>query len=217
MLEECSAVSQLLPAISPGDQAQAAGHEWLGEPAAPPAFQEAGVRATRFTLPPGLRVPGNGAPIPPRHGRGRPGLGTGPGPTQNPLISGWLRSKLIVVVLPLCTSRVILPSPLTAIGGWRWCTSIQSYPTATPPLGIPSPPAGWPRRTGAAWAGRSRSVGRRDVGWGGGAHPGTGRAHDRSSETVVKWSRRPTAVHATAAGSSGRLPRRNSPTDVSAK
>ena len=74
------AISQLLPAISPGDQAQAAGHEWLGKPAAPPAFQETGVRAPRFTLPPGLRVPGNGAPIPPGHGYGRPCLGPGPSP-----------------------------------------------------------------------------------------------------------------------------------------
>ena len=99
-LDECSTVSQLLPAISPGDQAQAAGHEWLGKPGAPPASQETWVRATRFTLLTRIRVPGNGAPIPPGHGCGRPCLGPGPGPcwcggpAQKPLISGCLRSIL---------------------------------------------------------------------------------------------------------------------------
>ena len=57
----------------------------------------------RGSEPPGSPVlPGFGcqvtaAPVPPRHGYGRPGLGTGAGPAQNPLISGWLRSKLIGV------------------------------------------------------------------------------------------------------------------------
>jgi REP element-mobilizing transposase RayT len=71
---------QLLPARSPGDQAQAARHERLRRPAAPLAFQGTGARAIRATRPPGLRA-------------ARPRL-VRPcgGPAHKPLISGSLRS-----------------------------------------------------------------------------------------------------------------------------
>ena len=151
-----------------------------------------------------IRVSGHGAPIPPRDGRGRPGLGPSPGPcsvirgpAQKPLISGWLRSKLIGAgtrpqrllnpsyLIPPPRARVG-PQPLNpdyCISGGASIPQPINAPTRDP---LASPPAGWPRRTGAAWAGRSRGGGRRDARVG--ASPGTGRDHDRSSETVVKWS-----------------------------
>jgi hypothetical protein len=90
------------PARSPGDRAPTVGPEGLGKPAAPPAPRETWVRAARFPLPAGIRVPGNGAPIPPGPGCGGPGLGPGPGPcwcggpAQTPWISGWLRSRVAI-------------------------------------------------------------------------------------------------------------------------